>query len=203
MHALIRSQMVETAHTAPVGTRITVLTIKITSCTSTDLPRDEVMNQGGVIIAVEPTGLVIGMFVVEFGTRHIETVKCPVECQSEGFSPREHGEVGQGIGVGMTVLILSDHLEKHAVGLRLKALHRQFQGIGGQPVVGIHHTDIPSFRPLQSLVPGMGLSLVLRQTHHLDSGILPGILLEQVQGAVGRGIIDTDHLDSRQRLLQQ
>ena len=80
----------------------------------------------------------------------------------------------------MPVLILPDHLEKHAVGLRLKTLHRQFQRIGGQPVVGIHHTDIPSFRPLQSLVPGMGLSLILRQTHHLDSGILPGILLEQV-----------------------
>ena len=100
----------------------------------------------------------------------------------------------------MPIIIPPHDIEEHTVRLPVEDSQCLLYGIRRKPIVGIEHTDIVTLCMFQSFVAGMSLSPILRKAHHLNTGILRGIFLQQTARVVGRSIVNTDHLDILIRL---
>jgi len=179
-----------------------VLSVEIGALAGAHLVGGEVVQSGGVVVAERVCALVVGVSAVNVGPDHIYTVYLPRERSDESLVPadtleRLHRKLPP------TGLVFPVHrVQQHATrtGVAFKSAQGLFQAVGGHPVVTVEIGHIPSARPFQTLIAGKGLSAVGCEGHHLDARV-GGLVTPQDGGrAVGRGIIDTYHLNVVQRL---
>ncbi len=136
------------------------------------------------------------------GTHTVNAMNLPRQTQPKRLVTRERRERQHLVWLLM-VWKMPDDIKQHTVGIVVESVNHTLQGIGGEPIVGIKETDILTTHSPKRHVAGMGLSLITVKMLHLDAGITPGIILQHTEGAVGRGIVDTNHLDVGECLSKQ
>ena len=105
-----------------MGGRPGMLPIMVHTAAAPHTARGQVVQTGGIVVAIEAAGLVVGYAPVNVGTHHVESVKLPRKAQPEGFVARKLPERGQRIQVG-TVLAIHRNLEEHAIHIALTLKH--------------------------------------------------------------------------------
>ena len=162
------------------------------------------MDSRGVVITVYPLRLIVGMRFVECTAHNVTTVNAPGQALPEGFLAIHHIEMRHGILLLMPVRIDAKQTEQHTVDLCLaESFAYPFQSIRPQPVVTVYKADVISRCTRQSDIPRMSLSPVLIQCYHPETCVPGRILMQDIQRVIRRSIINADHLNVFQRLVQQ
>ena len=197
LHGEVGKQVVETPDGTGVGEGSGVLAIVVSPLAEDDERGMEVVQTGGVVVAVKAAGGIEGETLVDGGFDHIESVERPVEAEAECLFPTPLGcDAPDGIehfgAIGFVVL---NELQDGTLGMGLpKGRVGLLQGVGGKPVVGIEHGDVLPSGKLESEVSGDGLTAVDGGVEHLKAGVGGGILLQNGRGRVGGAVVDADEL---------
>ena len=95
-HALVGTQIVETAHADLMGHGSGVLTVIVDAAAAPHLTGTEIVDARGVVVAIGTTGLIIGMLLVDGSANAIDAMNLPGETQTKSLLSRQRLEEGIG-----------------------------------------------------------------------------------------------------------
>ena len=129
----------------------------------------------------------------------IDSMNLPRQTETESLLSVKYFKRRQQI-VLLMVIVMHHYVKQNAVGLVVKRLDHQLQCIGCQPVVSIQEACIVTLGLLQCYITSMSLPLIFFQVNHLEVHVSAGIVIQNCQRPVSRGIVNTNNLNVVQRL---
>ena len=111
------------------GDRGGVLAVIVDTRTTAHLTGGEIVQAGGIVVAIGAAGLVVGITAVDVCPYAVESVNLPRQAETESLVPVQTLERGHGVRF-LAVGIDADDVEEYAVGIVVKGLVKTLEGIG-------------------------------------------------------------------------
>ncbi len=198
-HALRGSHIVHPADGNIVGYGRRILVIVIRSVGRIDPSGPQIVDAGGVVVAVMTASDIKRTSLVETAPGGIDAVDVPCERLTESSLAVETAEMQSPV-VLFTAVSMHQHTpEKHAVGIFVAVKHpyNPRYAVGGKPVVAVETRHYVARAEFESLVACYGRTLVAVKTHCPDAVIERRPTVHNVGRGVCRAVVNAHDLNLR------